>query len=38
MQRRKLARLGAPVIARPEAELQEAIFAEYERLRRRRRI
>lgn len=38
MQRRKLARLGAPVIASPEAGLQEAIFAEYERLRRRRRI
>jgi len=37
-QRLHLQRLGTPVIATSEDALQEAIFAEYERLRRRRRI
>jgi uncharacterized protein (DUF58 family) len=37
-QRLHLQRLGTPVIAAAEGALQEAIFAEYERLRRRRRI
>jgi uncharacterized protein (DUF58 family) len=36
--RRKLRRLGTPVIATSEDQLQEAIFSEYDRLRRRRRI
>jgi len=37
-QRLQLQRLGTPVIATAEDHLQEAIFGEYERLRRRRRI
>ena len=37
-QRLQLQRLGAPVIAAAEENLQEAIFGEYERLRRRRRV
>jgi uncharacterized protein (DUF58 family) len=37
-QRLQLQRLGTPVIATAEEELQEAIFGEYERLRRRRRV
>jgi uncharacterized protein (DUF58 family) len=37
-QRLQLQRLGTPVIAAAEEELQEAIFSEYERLRRRRRV
>jgi uncharacterized protein (DUF58 family) len=37
-QRLQLQRLGTPVIASAEEELQEAVFGEYERLRRRRRI
>ena len=37
-QRLQLQRLGMPVIAAAEQRLQEAIFAEYERLRRRRRV
>lgn len=36
--RLQLRRLGAPVIAATEDALQEAVFAEYERLRRTRRI
>ena len=36
--RLQLQRFGAPVIAAPEGALQERIFAEYERLRRRRRV
>jgi uncharacterized protein (DUF58 family) len=36
--RLQLQRLGTPVIAAPESSLQERVFAEYERLRRRRRI
>jgi uncharacterized protein (DUF58 family) len=34
----QLRRLGTPVIATPEDALEEAVFAEYERLRRRRRV
>jgi len=37
-QRLHLQRLGTPVIATAEDRLQEAIFGEYERLRRRRRV
>jgi uncharacterized protein (DUF58 family) len=37
-QRLQLQRLGTPVIATAEEQLQEAIFGEYERLRRRRRV
>lgn len=37
-QRALLARLGAPVIAAREDALERAVFAEYERLRRRRRV
>jgi len=37
-QRLQLRRLGAPVIATTEDALQEAVFSEYERLRRTRRI
>ncbi|HSY07836.1 MAG TPA: DUF58 domain-containing protein [Steroidobacteraceae bacterium] len=37
-QRLHLQRLGTPVIAAAEDRLQEAIFSEYERLRRRRRV
>jgi uncharacterized protein (DUF58 family) len=36
--RLQLRRLGTPVIAAPEDALQEAVFAEYERLRRTRRV
>jgi uncharacterized protein (DUF58 family) len=36
--RLQLRRLGAPVIAAAEDALEEAVFAEYERLRRRRRV
>jgi uncharacterized protein (DUF58 family) len=36
--RLQLQRFGAPVIAAPEGALQERVFAEYERLRRRRRV
>jgi uncharacterized protein (DUF58 family) len=37
-QRLQLQRLGTPVIATAEDQLQEAVFGEYERLRRRRRV
>jgi uncharacterized protein (DUF58 family) len=37
-QRAHLQRLGTPVIATSEEALQEAVFAEYDRLRRRRRV
>jgi uncharacterized protein (DUF58 family) len=36
--RLQLRRLGTPVIASPEDALEEAVFREYERLRRRRRV
>jgi uncharacterized protein (DUF58 family) len=36
--RLQLQRLGTPVIATAEQALEEAVFAEYERLRRRRRV
>ena len=36
--RRLLQRLGVPVIAAPAAALEQAVFAEYEALRRRRRV
>jgi uncharacterized protein (DUF58 family) len=36
--RLQLRRLGTPVIATAEDALEEAVFAEYERLRRRRRV
>jgi uncharacterized protein (DUF58 family) len=36
--RLQLRRLGTPVIAASEEALEEAVFAEYERLRRRRRV
>jgi uncharacterized protein (DUF58 family) len=36
--RLQLRRLGTPVIATAEGALEEAVFAEYERLRRRRRV
>jgi uncharacterized protein (DUF58 family) len=36
--RLRLRRLGTPVIATSEQALEEAVFAEYERLRRRRRV
>lgn len=36
--RLQLRRLGTPVIATPQDALQEAVFAEYERLRRTRRV
>jgi uncharacterized protein (DUF58 family) len=37
-QRLQLQRLGTPVIAAAEEDLQEAVFGAYERLRRRRRV
>ena len=37
-QRRLLERLGAPVVAAPAPQLEQAVFAEYERLRRSRRV
>lgn len=37
-QRALLARLGAPVVAAPAEALEAAVFGEYERLRRRRRV
>ena len=37
-QRRLLERLGASVVAAPAPQLEQAVFAEYERLRRSRRV
>jgi hypothetical protein len=38
LRRLQLRRLGTPVIAASEEALEETVFAEYERLRRRRRV